>query len=590
MADYDGLKPGEILADASVAEFIKTLGLGIAEAQKALDENSVNQIAEFIEPIEGLGGKTLLDLGLSPAFYHYQHADITCSMQLSLKVEKDLSLGLNIGGSYRNTTTEDNSSSQSETSSESGSSTRTESRRANIHITSASAGSLTVGGRAFQLNGNSPLQRMQNLRSALTGDASTGIARVLYRLCPTPLNITTDAAPGEVVTTENSVAFMGGGFDGAYIRVGENTDTEYVLHDDHTASTTAQDSLEAYANHVKTQIIAEGYDAEAFSPDNPLKTFDNYETGSADIRDEWADSLDVLAQYIIATSAPVQIQGFADRQMYPGGVAASDRDNRELGDDRAQGIYDALRRRGVSASLLTITPSTGEQAAANAGDTRGQNNPAFRKTVVTSTRNYWLVRVRSRSGGPNLNTAEKISPNKIGQPGTDNGFVMLYRPSLLHLSGKSVTIDSHNFPFRGAAAGGHPENDPKAYAHNLAADINGNSAAALSASQQMNVVTISRNGDPFELKLITAEQRNISLSGTSGVTVTQQFSRARSSSMTQQNTGNRTVAVGASLSVGYSRKFEMNVTGNSSISARLVSIPAPPQFLETIKEYLSKEE
>ncbi|HMU67197.1 MAG TPA: hypothetical protein PKE57_08630, partial [Cellvibrionaceae bacterium] len=110
MAEYDGLTPGQVLADASVAEFIKSLGIGIAEAQRALDENSVQQIAEFIEPREGLGGKTLLDLGLSPAFYHYQHADITCSMQLSLRVQKDLSLGLNLNGSFSDNTSNSSNS------------------------------------------------------------------------------------------------------------------------------------------------------------------------------------------------------------------------------------------------------------------------------------------------------------------------------------------------------------------------------------------------------------------------------------------------------------------------------------------------
>lgn len=69
--------------------------------------------------------------------------------------------------------------------------------------------------------------------------------------------------------------------------------------------------------------------------------------------------------------------------------------------------------------------------------------------------------------------------------------------------------------------------------------------------------------------------------------MTEQFSRSSTSSLTQQNSGNKTVAVGASLDVRYSRQFEMNVTGNSSISARLVSIPAPPAFLETIKTFLT---
>ncbi len=589
MADYDGLKPGEILADASVAEFIKTLGLGIAEAQKALDENSVNHIAEFIEPREGLGGKTLLDLGLSPAFYHYQHADITCSMQLSLRVEKDLSLGLNINGSYSNNETENNNSNQSQSSSESGSSTRTETRSANIEITSASAGALTIGGNNYQLNGATPAERMQNLQSTLTGNPSTGIARMLYQLRPSTMTITTDAQPNEVTTTSNTVAFHGAGRGQAVIRVGENTDTDYVLDDTHTATTTAKASLEAYAIHVKDQIIAQNYDATAFPPTAPLMTFDNYPTGGFTVKDEWQENLDRLAVGIILLGTPVQIQGYTDRQTFSGGVAASDAQNRALGDHRAQGIYDALRARGVPTNLMTITPSTGEEAARQAGDARGANNPAFRKTVVTSNRSYWLVRVDVKSGGPTLDDASGISPNKIGTGGTDNGFVALYDPVALNLTGKKVTIDGTDFPLRGTAAGGNPEHDSKSYAKNLADDINANTSAGLKASAAANVVTISKDGDKFSVSLVTAERRNITMSGTSGITVTQQFSRSSSSSMTRQNTGNRTVAVGASLDVRYSRQFEMNVTGNSSISARLVSVPAPPQFLETIKEFLSEE-
>ncbi len=34
-----------------------------------------------------------------------------------------------------------------------------------------------------------------------------------------------------------------------------------------------------------------------------------------------------------------------------------------------------------------------------------------------------------------------------------------------------------------------------------------------------------------------------------------------------------------------SRQFNMQVTGNSTISARLVSIPAPVEFLEQIRAF-----
>lgn len=593
MADYDGLTPGQVLADASVAEFIKSLGLGIAEAQKALDENSINQIAEFIVPREGLGGKTLMDLGLSPAFYHYQYADLSCSLQLSLKVEKDMSLGLNLSGSYKSGSTQSGNTSSSETSSESGSSTSTETRKANVEITSASTGALNVGGQAFSLSGDNPAERMHNLQNALTSNSNSGIARVLYQLQPTPLNITTDADPNKVQVSDNAIAFISGGHDAGIIRIGTNANTDYTLDNTPntiTASTTAQDSLANYANHVKTQIEAKGYDTDLVSPSSAI-TSKLFNTGEHTLpRDENLPasmrSLMRLAQAIKRMNLSVTIEGFADRQQYARGN--SDALNKQLGDNRAREIRNILIANGAPANSITLIPSRGDGAAADAGDPVGRDNQYYRRAdirVVNRT-HYWLF-VKAKSGGPNL---ESVAPDKQGDNSADNGFIYLYKPTPLALSGKKVTIDGTDFPLSGAAiSGGSAAGTAEAYAQNLANDINAHTTANLKASASANVVTVSKDGDKFQLTLVTAEQREITLSGSSGVTVTEQFSRTRSASQTRQNTGNRTVAVGASVDARFSRKFEMNVSGNSSISARLVSIPAPPQFLETIRNFTKKE-
>lgn len=593
MADYDGLTPGQVLADASVAEFIKSLGLGIAEAQKALDENSVDQIAEFIVPREGLGGKTLLDLGLSPAFYHYQHADISCSLQLSLKVEKDFSLGLNLNGSFNDTSTSSGSSSSSETSTESGSSTRSETRQANVEISSASAGSLSVGGQPFQLTGDTPGERISNLQDALTGDPGTGVARVLYQLRPSALTITTDAAQEKVQVTENSVAFLSGGFDSGIIRIGTDVDTSYTLDDAPavTASTTAQGSVADYASHVKSQVEAVGYTTDLFAPNAAIFRA-LFETGkhtlTAAQRASLSNGLMRLALAMKRMNFRIEIEGFADRQRFANRTS-SDALNRQLGDNRARELQNILLANGAPANLITIKASRGEAAAADAGDSEGQDNQAFRKAEITTPErtNHWLF-VRAQSGGPNLNA---VAPDKTGDSSADNGFIYLFKPTALALSGKKVTIEGTDFPFSGAViSGGAAAGSSQAYAQNLANDINAHASAALKASVAENVVTVSKDGDKFQLTLVTAEQRQINLTGSSGITVTQQFSRTRSTSQTQQNTGNRAVAVGASLDVRFSRKFEMNVVGNSSISARMVSIPAPPQFLETIQEFLKQDE
>ena len=148
MADLDEMTPGEILADSSVADLIKELGLSIAAAQASLDDNSVRQMEIFTLRRDDLGGKSLLDLGLSPAFYHYQHADISCSMQLRMEVGKSDELGFGIRGNFNDTNNSSGSSNSSNSSTTSGERTRT--KVATLAMQSDSNGVLAI-------EGNSPI-------------------------------------------------------------------------------------------------------------------------------------------------------------------------------------------------------------------------------------------------------------------------------------------------------------------------------------------------------------------------------------------------------------------------------------------------
>lgn len=582
MAEYDGLKPGEVLADASVATFIADLGRGIADAQRQLDENSVNQIAEFVEPREGLGGKSLLDLGLSPAFYHYQHADISCSLQLSLRVQKDLSLGLNLNGSYGSTSTENKSSNESSSETSSGSSSRTSSRTASAKVRASSTGALVVGGRNFSLSGSSPAERIRKLQEALRGDPNTAIERVMASAQPSTLQISTDAPNDKVRVGPNTVAFVGGGFDAAVIRIGENSNTAYVLDGSNTASTTAKANLADYAAHVRDTIAGLGYTVELFGPSAPIYR------GFYDIdQDQVTDATDLQKLRAIAMAQQsggfkLEIEGFTDRP-------ATSEYNEKLGLRRAEGVAHILRSHGVASGSLARVHTRGEKAheeSAGAGTKEAYDQNFRRVDITVPGRSTWWLIVH----GDSDDTITTATPDKIGDQSSANGFVAKFNPTGLSLSGKKCTIEGTDFPFRGAAGGGFASGSAEAYAFNLAADINGNQAAGLQANAQGNVVTVMRGGDQYQLTLLTTSSRDISLSGTEGVTVTSQFSRSKSSQLTRQNTGNTSVAFGASLNVGYSRKFDMTITGNSSISARLVSIPAPPQFLETIRDFLQGQD
>lgn len=593
MPDIEDMTPGQVLADASVAEFIKTLGLGIAEAQTALDENSVNQIAHFVEPRDSLGGKSLLDLGLSPAFYHYQHADISCSLQISLRIEKDFGLDLNLSGNFGDTSTSSDSSRETESESSSSSRTATSHREAKVEISMRSQGALQVGGSNFQLQGATPLARIEDLAARIRGDAASGVGRVLPTHECEPVNPQVNPAHSSVVVTPNTVAFLGAGrFSRALIRIAQvpASDETYTLKSGTSVVVQPGANLRAHAEAVAARIQTLGYTTVlAGGPDGYL-TFvrhehdiDRYDSPPGYRSPEQDEQIQLLAAFLIQTGESIDIEGFTDRS----GPSSY---NVQLGQRRGLYVRERLRALGVNDAQMTVVQSRGEQRWADQNLPDGQRVEDHRIVEIRLRQdNDYLIFVRG-DATHDIVRAE-VAPNKLSTPTVhENGFIYVYRPiASQDLTGQSrkVVIAGQNFPLRGAPAAGAAEHAPESYAANLAADINANQAAGVRAWATGNVVHLCPEGSKFTLILVTETNREISLSGTDDVTVTEQFSRSRTRDVSQQRTGNRTVAVGASLGLRFQKQFEMNVSGNSTITARLVAIPAPPEFLATIKEFLS---
>lgn len=594
MPDLESMTPGQILADASVADFIGALGLAIAEAQTALDANSVNQLPEFLKPIESLDGKSLIELGLSPAFYHYQHADLACSLQLTLKVGNSLSVGVGLNGSYGagGTSTSSDSSSRSET--ESGSSTATSEHTAQVNVTAASTGALTVGSRSFPLTGPDALTRIRALQDAVTADPAAGVPRLLFTPPADTFTITTDAPPERVATTERTVSFLGGGFARGYIRIDTNADTEFRLNGTTTVTTTAQSDMDAYGAHVAARIDAtDGYEA-SFGGTTTAMLRVHFPTGRHTIEEFTAEGqprnatarrgLELIARMIRDLGLRVRVEGHTDTQPYSGGAQASDAANLALGQRRADEVRDALIAYGAPATAV-ISSSTGVADARAAGGAADQVR--WRNADILLDPGMRLVRVFASGSSATL---EGVGPANLTPPTTaGNAWIYLYAAQSGSLAGKKVTIDGTDFALNGSAGGGAAAGTPEAHASNLSALINGTSTVDFTSSSSANVVTVYRRSSPFSLALFTTESTEQRLSGTEGVTVTRQFTRTSSTSQERTGTGNSTVAFGGTIDVRYSRQYETTVTGNSSISARLVSIPAPPQFLETIQDFLNRE-
>lgn len=578
MADYNGLKPGEVLADASVAEFISRLGLGIAEAQRALDENSIDQLGEFLKKRDDLGNQSLLDLGLLPAFYHYQYADISCSLQLSLKVQESFGVDLKLSTDIKNESTDASSNETSETTTESGSSSSTSTRSALIAIRIGAPGTLKVGGTDFALAATNPEARIADLATRLRGDPATGVARALAVPKLTPVNPEAVPPSARIITSPNAVAFLSGGFDHGIIEIKAVPDApETFTLNGATKVTTSPPAASrlAYADALAVLIKAKGFGASAYDSTRDGGNI-HFDFDSALIRPGYdAGSLSRTAVYLKATGHRMRIVAHTDR-------SGPDDYNVKLGNQRVAAMFDFLVANGVPPAQLDKVPSTGEKRWK--GDPGPEKNEAHRlgETLITDTTSAFVA-----INGDETHELTGIDPDHRGQPqATGNGFVALYDAVNSAITGTKIVIKGEEFALSGAAGGGSAKFSGEAYAFNLAAAVNSNPKVKVKAWPTGNVTNLANDTDEVGVELLSVSGAEIVLAGTDAVTVTSQFTRTKAAKTSVAKTGNTSVAFGASLDLRYARSFEMNVTGNSAISARLVSIPAPPEFLAAIKEFL----
>ena len=85
------------LLAAPLPQIVERLGISIAQAQAALDANSVNIAKEMVETKVEIGGKeySLLALGFVPTFYAFTEA--TVEAKLSFTMSESTELGVKVG-------------------------------------------------------------------------------------------------------------------------------------------------------------------------------------------------------------------------------------------------------------------------------------------------------------------------------------------------------------------------------------------------------------------------------------------------------------------------------------------------------------
>lgn len=378
MASYEGMTPGQILADTSVADFIKELGLGIAEAQAALDKNSIEQIAVLSQTTPTFSGKSLIELGLTPPFYHYQYADLEVSLTLSLKVQTEIGVdvGLNINSS--------NNQQQSSTTGSTGQVTievkfgGSEPAKGVIELVSATPGTVVTGNTTTTLvagvaSGPTEVAIAPNrirdtayaLADELRSNDVTEIDRVAVQIVegPTPINPTT-SEPAVFRCAPNRVVIAGTvTTDGwTLLSLTASTITTATLNADAIpvtvppggtladATTAAATAIDGHASYA-AQVLVSGGRAQV----TPM--FDH----DSDVLQAIAlPGLDRVARMLKANSTwAMRLDGHTD-------LTGSAVYNVDLSQRRADRVRSYLVAQGVSPSQLT-TQALGETMPAAPG-------------------------------------------------------------------------------------------------------------------------------------------------------------------------------------------------------------------------------
>lgn len=575
------LRPGQILADSAVTDYIKAMGIAIAEAQMQLDINSLRQVGEYAEPRPGLGGKSLLQLGLSPPFYHYQHADLSVSMQIVMKIAEQsafgigakLDLGFEQGGPVA----------------------AASAREAQVTVKSVPA-SVTVDGKKTDSAGTDVEAAAEQLATALRAPAGP-FERAFTSTERKP--VTAALEPGGAknpILTPNAVAFIKPAESSAgVIRIEQtptSAETFTLANGKATPPVPPGANRTLYARAVTSAINALGgfksrliNDAGGSStaPDAPgALAIALFDTDKWDIKREAQEELDLAAKTIKDSNFTVNVFGYADKR-------DTEKHNLDLGQKRADAMADYLVRKGVPAGKIASRTSGGEDRWKLVPVTT--NNRQFRRAEVVLAGSSDLIIV-VEDDGTQLQAAP--TPDKTGG-GSGNGFIFAKKFSALPVDGTAVKLGASatSVAIKKDAVNDSgnvfAEGSPEAFAFNLARDINtGTATHKVRASRLGGMVVLANADDAVVIDLVTLSAGDIKLEAAGGASLTKPLAGIAAGPTASKDKPKVTAAVGITVDYRKSRQFEQSVNGNSAISARLVAVPAPVEFLDELKQYLGQ--
>ena len=539
MDKLSDLKPGDVLGQVDLGSYIAAMGKGVAEAQRALDDNTIGLLGAFTKKLDGLDGKSLIQLGLSPAFYHFRSATISASVTMSIQVRQEIDVKVHV-----------------EAGKGSSSSSTTASKTHDISSTNSTV--VISESQSAQASTDASLTAMEQIDSYSWANSESQSHFVLAER--ESVTASSDLqAQGLVRFSSQAGVYVVPPRDRrwAVIRLVASAGGEsYQLRPQGSppytpGSGTAQDIASGIKQYLQSQssssvVLRLGGTA----PDDLSRVL--FKTGSHVVRTEgsvnYAARLRALAHIINAAKiTSVKLVGRADG-VGPFGY------NLRLSQLRGEAVRDALK-----ANQANCTFTIQGRGEIDATDDKNDANQRRVDIQALSGSDIYLY-IEDDPSELNANMT-------IAASGT-NGIVV---------------ADQYAGTGKGFAAG-----QIVTSAADLATDIRNNTAFHASAVGELVYLTKKSGGTATVAKVKSYATSQSSQSSSSESSLDGESSSAASSEADKftKTEVNRAAAIAGSLDVRFARMFDVSMSGNMSIAAELVSVPAPAEFLQYIKDAL----
>ncbi|CAA0241393.1 OmpA family protein [Tenacibaculum maritimum] len=574
----------KILQNTDVSSIVTGLALGIAEAQERLDNNSVKQITRLSET--AIGGKSLLELGFQPAFYAFEYADVSASINLKMAIQEEFEIDFSLAydATKKKGYTDEHiqkieNSYKEEKYREFKSSRKYWTTLSNEHTLKVNQTTVSTSTEVGSIN------RIEETAEKLSSDSQ--IDRVDSQVIETKDVESTDHTNEVKVHNYNGFGMLSlmdyYTEDIGILKIkdytGLSTGGSIALNSSLTLrGSTLSDNLTAIGSSsfklgVKDNDHLEVY--FAFSKHHALD-FAYSQGGSPNNTDFLKEKLRALAFIMMNdTAVSVKVTGHTDS-------VSGDTFNKDLGLKRANTVKNYLIGLGVNEAQITEIDSEGEQLAkVNIGNDK--NDPVYRKAVIqvdTNGNDYIFV----AGGDFDFTNSEAIADwNAV-----NFGILQKYEKTdsttitkkLKVQSGVSdVSVDKTVKSLTDIET--ELNNTNKFYAQ-----VSGDIVYLLRKDAKIEYTLFSNSNEEITIEDTSTSTQNLSNNNDTleihKVINSKYFAKSDLKSIKDPKIS----AWSGSLDVRYARQFGMSVEGNASVSARMVAVP-PPTGLENYIQTVS---